>query len=261
MNTFTTLNPGEGAVFKCPEGSEPQLTLEVLAQYEAKGLHLATVSKDSLFVGPLKYGRFQIQIPCKPEGGISQIVEINPPEKPSQPSQPSPLGLINPPIPVEFFVFWLLVFFVTTFGGYFFYHRWKNSRMKPLGDNNHPVDPDAPKREWMRTLAELSTASEPQSQTLHRAAPDLRRYLEYRLGFSAAWASTPEFIGSLTAATLGASIPPSYFQEIERTLYALDSIRFAKKLVTPEEQQILAIDLKKITDTTESFRRNVGSQV
>ena len=81
----------------------------------------------------------------------------------------------------------------------------------------------------------------------------LRAYIEFKFSFSASWASTPEFLGSFKAATLSLNKSPDFYQNIERVLYALDVIRFAKKDVSQEELKSIAVDFEKITQDIDSM--------
>jgi hypothetical protein len=269
LSSVIPLKPGSGYKASCPENSVHTLNQTQFYPEGTNEVLLSPVDAQSVYIAPLRFGQWEFKIPCQPTGNIQLTISIEPGDGKNLPKPDAPLGLINPGFPISLIVLWIFLILILSGLIYFLLRKFFPTSNDTQNSSETEIDFHRPYKDWQKLLANYKSLSQKDESTaLARTnatspmALALRSYLEYKLDFSASWASTPEFMGSLKAASLSLEVPEEFYQKIERLLYSLDTIRFAKKEVSFMELKTLYSDFETLTESAEKlFKSRAGAAV
>ncbi len=251
MSQESSLKPGESQIFSCPDNAKHGVTQAQLYPKAEPSVWIVPKTPQELIISPLRYGTHQIEVLCTP--GTSQKIVINlmANESAKQIPPDPPLGLLQPQIPIGFFVLWFLALLAISFLSLRLYRNFTKDKNSDGSQTNIYVDPEADYKAWLRLLSDLRLNSQDRSKMTQEISPRFRKFLEYKLQFAADWATTPEFLGALKSALIGQNLEDSFYHDLERGLYQLDAIRFSKQKVEDQEFESILQNFSKLTQLIE----------
>ncbi len=241
----TPIKSGELIEASCPENSTPELRVGEFIPRGSEALVVVTKIKGGqIWLGPLKAGPLALDLPCTNNTKINIDTEIVGLKKEELPPEAPPLPLLNYTYSPYFL--WGAIFFVLLVGllsAFFVRRAWIKRKLRLLSKKDTAVKIPPPEalqlflqecaRRPPRDTDDMGSIDAFYTQANER----LRSFLEWRLSFSAPWATTIEFLGEIRARLN--SVGPEgaeLSRQVEQLLVSADTIRFSKIQASAESR-------------------------
>ena len=248
------LPSGNIFIGQCPQNSTPTVKLFDLLPPGSKELWVRSIDGNTLEISPLQVGSWNFKIPCTPSGEIAVNFVLVPAEGADKIMPDNPLGLIKPSYP---WTLWGLVFLVLvalSVLGAWIYRKWVSPYLEkkkaksgfvprePLG--SEVLSKALHEFEFFLKSTQPATPSTPKIYTFLQEG--LRKALEERFCFSASWATTTEFMGTLKLSVWDIANRDEFLRTCERLLIQNDGIRFSAQNPGRDSQLIYLRELRDI---------------
>lgn len=248
------LPSGDIFVATCPKGSIPQVEPNTYIPEGMTEFWVLAVRDNTVELAPLKLGSWNFEIPCSPTGTASVNFSLVSSEEAKSIQPDGPLGLLKASYHWTFWFAFLLIFSFAALGLWKIYSKF----LKPKLDKKKAQNGFAPKepsgleifssalREFEQFVRSDSLDTALTAKTFKNIQNGLRRGLEERFSFSAPWATTPEFLGTLKLSLWEFTGKDEFLRICERSLYTQDRIRFSGEIPKKAEREALLKDLENV---------------
>jgi len=258
------IKAGDFIELQCPEQSVPLLSLGQRIPEITPSFVVIRIEGSSIYLGPLKTGVHEINVPCSQDKNIQTTIQLAPTPKEQMPEPEGPIGFIMFAHPIWL---WIALALLTALLVGFLWWLIRAIRKKQLAKKlaHQPdegfIDAVAEFKNMLERYRKLGTDSPAPASLVEsffsEAQAALRAYLEVRLHFKARWATTIEFLGQLKAASISYSGLKDLQFKVESFLHQADLVRFSKNIPTASMRIKHHQDLNEIFNAIESVTAKV----